>query len=761
MFTTFVGTPQSVTGSNKDLPDDRIFAASERPSPRPKRHQVARACGWCRIQRVKCDNNVPCGNCHSRDRHCSNSASGEFRSLPHAYREIERLRQRVRDLESQLGNERHASQTIFPLPPVSTENSTPSNHDAFRAEYKRNWEGVHISTAYSQQRTWYGPFSLFYFISRMNTYLTAALQQPHLDKHIQPNSVAKSFWSPDCNSLKENEGPQPRSDGHLVQSGQCLTAVQEEFFLNLFWESHHSSLPILNEVEFKDHCKGLWATPGKPRTPSALVDIVIAMSMQYGMTTRTRSLSGTEVGADDPTIAGRWYYRRCQALLSRDLESPTISTVQCQILSVIYLCCASFQNMAHSTLAIAVRTANMLGLHVEPPADMPSAERELRKRIWWSLYTVESKTCMKLDRPFSTCLSSTFCELPADDYEAARIAGSNFATLDENVTWLTYNLQHTKLVLAARSIHTALFDCCLKNSSGENGGLIYDDPAALKRCADFFTTSIQALRTWAQRVPEVLKTERKGNGVSFSTDFSVLYVEQFAPLWVQRQRLLLELLYHNLAMNLHRPFITFPTTPQLTECASLSHALLAAEHGMALTNIMHQIMTQTNILAGWHEAFQWQWNASITLVGYLLASPTSSSTALVRQAIDRALTVFEVFGCGFAAAASAAAVVRGLAEKVDLLKERARLEDAQARATALAAINLAGNYTGNVSHGSGGLLEPNGQDYITNDMLNLMDEVNMAAMQEVLTARPMDMAFMEDGPNGEDFEIQFLPFMSI
>jgi hypothetical protein len=670
--------------------------------------------------------------------------------------EIERLRDKIRQLETQLDDERRGSQVAFPTPPLSTENASPASHSGGRTQQKRHWEGVHISTAVSQQRTWYGPFSLFYFISRMNTYLAAALQQPHPDKHTQPNTVARSFWSPDCNTLKDSDVPQPRRDGRPVQSGQIPT-VQEEYFLSLFWQSHHSSLPVLNEVEFKEHCKSLWVTPGKNRKPSALVDIVIAMSMQYGMTLRTRTSSGTEVDSDDSTIAGRWYYRRCQALLSRDFESPTISTVQCQILSVIYLCCASFQNMAHSTLATAVRTANMLGLHMEPPAEMPKAERELRKRIWWSLYTLESKTCMKLGRPFSTSLESVFCELPADDHETAGTSGSDFAPLDENVTWLTYNLQHTKMVLAVRSIHTTLLDRCSDIYPDEKGGVVYDDPVALKRCANFFSTSITALQTWAQEVPEVLKTERKGDGVSFSTDLSELVVEPFAPLWVQRQRLLLELLYHNLSMNLHRMFITYSTTPQLADSTSGVYATLAAEHGMAITNIMHQIMTQTDILAGWHEAFQWQWNAAITLIGYLLASPESSTATAVRKSVDRALTVFEVFGRSFAAAASAAAVVRGLVDKTDFLKR----EESQVRgATALTATNLAENNIG-MGHSNGGFLEPDGNDYMNNGMLNLMDEVNMAAMHEVLAARPVDMGYLGDTSGIGDFDGQFLPFMSI
>lgn len=101
--------------------------------------------------------------------------------------------------------------------------------------------------------------------------------------------------------------------------------------------------------------------------------------MQYGIAFIPRVginvNAKADVVANDATIAGRWFYRRCQKLLTAESESPSITTLQCHILSVIYLCNASFQNMAHSTLALAVRTAQILGLHLEPPEDIPRAQK--------------------------------------------------------------------------------------------------------------------------------------------------------------------------------------------------------------------------------------------------------------------------------------------------------------------------------------------------------------------------------------------------
>ncbi|KAI0009207.1 fungal-specific transcription factor domain-containing protein [Xylariaceae sp. FL0662B] len=770
MFNTFVGTPQPPTKASDSTcpPSDAQAGRSSssavspppesvdtsthapphpHPPPKRKRQQVARACDWCRVHRIKCDTNVPCTNCKDRGGECSNKGAVEARTLPHAYREIERLRQQVKDLETQLKEERSRSNgaiclSSVPTPPSSSiASSSPAdalNEVGGHAGTKRYWDGIYTSTAHSPQKTLYGPSSLFYFISRMNTYLTSVFQQLHLDNQIQLNSTAKAFAAPDSNLPEDDREPASREAGTAIANSDYLTPTQEEYFMNLFWQSYHSSIPVLNELEFKDHCKSLWETPGKRRRPSALVDIVIAMSMQYGMAriprgSTTGSSLGTDIDSGDSSIAGRWYYRRCQRLLTNELESPSISTLQCQILCVTYLCCGSFQNMSHSGLALATRTAQMLGLHMEPPEDMPAAQREMRKRIWWSLYTLESKTSMKLGRPFSTDLLSTTCSLPADDHETAISAGSDFAPVGENVTWLTYCLQNTKLALNARAVHSAFYDKYSDIYSGDQGRVVYDDPPALERYAEFLVTAMQTLDTWAKAVPEALKTKREGHGEMFSTDRSALVIEQFAPSWLQRQRLLLELLYHNLTMNLYRPFITFPSaslnTPPRTPTAR-SHATSAINHGMALTHIMYQVLSETDILTGWHEAFQWQWNVALTLAGYFFAYPDSSIVPAVREAISRAIDVFDIFGRNFAVANSAALVMRDLATKADFLTGLLRVGDVQ---TPQALQNAP---TGVGGGGGGGLTDGN--------TMRLMDDNNTAAMDNGLA---MDMAFSVDSFN--------------
>ncbi|KAI0858741.1 hypothetical protein F4860DRAFT_289981 [Xylaria cubensis] len=766
MYSTFEGPKAAGMKGDKDEMLEASNPRSFEAPLRPKRQQVARACDSCRMHRIKCDNNVPCNidrNCVSRGEQCINKSPGERRTLPQAYREIDRLKQKVKELEEQLKKERSKQSNVaaatpaqpFALTPPGTSDSSPTPNIISVPTHVPGvnqpvWGGIMTSTGQSPQKTWYGPSSLFYFINRMNTYLSAVFQQLHPDDLIQLKSVAKTFATPDCNPTGDDDKADAKDISQTVSNEAYLTPTQEEYFLNLYWQSYHPTLAILDETEFRRHYRSLATKPGKPRKPSPLVDIVIAVSMQVGMAiaqrNSPRALSAIEVGKDDPSIAGRLYYRRCQRLLYNEQEAPTLMTVQCHTLSAVYTCCAAFQNMCHIALSLAVRSAHMLGLHTEPSSDLPLATRELRRRVWWNLFALESKVCMKLGRPFYADAESTSCGLPAHDHQAASLAGSDFALLDENTTWLTYCLYNSNLLLSAREVHTAFYDKYPEFYRGHTGQVIYDDPVALERYAEFHSIAMKPLDNWAKSVPDALKTKREGDGQPLSTDRSPIIVEQFVPPWLQRQRLLLELLYHCLRLNLYRPFICFPSL--VTESSSLgdmclSHATSAAEHSVAVTRIFHQVVQNTDLLTGYHEAFQWQWNAALTLAGYLFAYPTSSIAADVRESIDLSIVVFEDFGRSFGTSLGAATVMRDLAIKIDFLADLVR--GTNPPATALPSAPSAP-----IAQGA--------QGAATNEfpaVTEIVPPTNEIPFTQDLFAGSMDMAFSVD--NSGDSEMLWPP----
>ncbi|KAM0420279.1 hypothetical protein ACHAPT_011940 [Fusarium lateritium] len=443
-----------------------------------------------------------------------------------------------------------------------------------------------------------------------------------------------------------------------------LTSIQEGYFISLFWQTYHTSLyAVLDEANFKSYYQSLYVNvpAGNPRRPSALVDIVIAMCMQYGTSKLPRGEQGNIVQDNDATMAGRWYYRRAQALLACEVESPSISTLQCHLLCAIYVCAGSFHNMADSISGLAVRTAYMLGLHLDPPKNMPETERQMRIRLWWSVFELDTKVGMKLGRPFLLQNSHIMPGLPKDTLDAAILSGSTFAPITNDTTWLTFNLHRVKLYSTARKIHSAIYGHDLGLVDGKT---VYQDSDHLEDLARAIHPYTKHLDDWVKEIPSTLKTGRKDQGNAFSTDGSLLDIEQYAPIWLQRQRVLLELEYCHLSVNLNRPFISF-AAQQAPGCQGYEMAGRCASHAIELSNITHQALSSTSLLHGWNEAFQWQWNAAMTLVGFVMAYPQHLLTPAARGAIRLAVSALDTFGASFEAAAKAAVIVRTLSSNID------------------------------------------------------------------------------------------------
>ena len=592
-------------------------------------------------------------------------------------REIERLNTRIKELQNQLKN--RDSVSMMPSPPNTSSAPSPRNLDPMEEHRggQKQWEGIWTTRLPCQQTQLHGPSSAFHFLSRLGSHIGLALQVPHVECQLQPSTASRFFASPVTPKTNYSDyfGDYPFNDPVI---GENLSRAQEDYFLGLFWSTYHCTTPILDELEFREHYESLWATSGTVRKPSPLVDIILALCMQYGMTFIPRNdanqTSGMKVDSNDSTIAGRGFFHRCQTLLHSQLETPSLSTLQCCIFTAIYLRDASFVNLAHNSLATAIQAAHVLGLHQEPLGYLSRAQKELRKRIWWSIFTLESKACMALGRPRLSHVSQVKCSLPADDRELGLLSGPNFASASsyEDISWLSYHVQSVKLIAAARAVHIAFEGKCAQVLDANAANSIYDDAKSLETLAGFLSESLQCIRSWVENVPDSLKTQRRGGGKPFSTDRTTLEVDLVVPQWLQRQRLLLEILYHNLIMNLYRPFICFSSPSSSSTPLADSNSISCVNHAIANTSIIHQILTTMDILDGWHESYQFQWNATLSMIGFIFAYPVRPATPSARRTVNNAIAVFDIFKDNFAVAASATNITRDLASKADIFIDRFR-----------------------------------------------------------------------------------------
>lgn len=491
---------------------------------------------------------------------------------------------------------------------------------------------------------------------------TTRLRRPFRACHITIHGPCEFVWKPTSQPMLKHE----RNQIHRRR----YDSSQEEQFLNLFWQSYHITFPILNEKEFRAYYNSLWTNAFSPieakRKPSALVDSILALCLQYGTAYLRTDEADADVKGDDVRFAGRELHRRSQNLLSNEYEMPTISTLQCLIYTALYLSNASMLHMEHQILAVAVGIAHTLGVHHEAMVNLSAAQSSLRRRIWWTLFLLDSKACLELGRPYLINTSDMTGTLPFDDLLEATDFGSSLSLTFADINWLTFHTQCIKLVVMVRSIHTSFYQHCSEVSASHEGTDLYDNPEILESCADHLLRSMKGLQDWVRNVPDALKIPRKGTGEPFSTSRSAIDLDPYVPLWLQHQRLLLELLYHNLKMSLHRPFIRFPPGSNVAFQISVDHSVSCLSHAIITTDILHQVLTEVDVLNGWQQAYQSQWDAALSMLGFGLVHPVFPHSRSARKAIHTAMTNFATLAdnnCSIAALAGA--VTRNLLGKID------------------------------------------------------------------------------------------------
>ncbi|RAO69087.1 uncharacterized protein BHQ10_005099 [Talaromyces amestolkiae] len=639
--------------------------------PLPKRQQVSRACDWCRSLRIKCDSRYPCKNCQAKGRTCNIRGANAAQNCNEAISRIAVLQDRIRDLEKQVeiaksniqddgdiavdddpSRESHEAKVkTEPMPSVSPHLNQMSLYSGRRGKHL---ESIHVQTAHPEQRHCYGRSSSFYFIGRLSSYLGISPNQ------LTPDGLMQMY--PEAQSLKNSLN----SDVSLTEV--YLSKAQEEYFLHLFFPSYNVYYPVIDHAGFMQHYQSLWTSPTL-RESSPLVDIVLALSMQYADALMPRDYAAMRNSIEgivniDAAITGRKFYRRCQLLLTDELEGPSITTLQCHFFSVIYLSNASFHNAAHGHLAMAVRTGIILGLHWNPPESVSDQQAEFRKRLWWTVYALELKMTLDLGRPLAVTMSQIPCP-PPDRHQEDPYT-------HQGTNRFTANKHFIQLMLAGRTVYATFQRKCseaLGQDSSSNS--IYDNPAALEMVAEAVTSAAALnFHTWRQDLPEPLKTKRLNSGQPLSTDRSALNLKESIPLGMSRQRLFLELLFHTLSMNVYRAFICFGSFPQNNNNNTpLAHgnAVLSVNHAITITNIVYQVLKESNFLAGFHETFQWQWNATITLIGFIFAFPNGPLTMPAKDALITAIDVFDIIGKYLGIACSAASVARDLFARIEHL----------------------------------------------------------------------------------------------
>lgn len=515
----------------------------------------------------------------------------------------------------------------------------------------------------------YGLSSLHNLIHRLKVHLYLAYGWVYMEEKLHPKVITLSLASP--SGLDAIDYPADNQRPPDWRDGVFMGKEQEEECLRLFWQSYHCAIPVLDERKFQEHHSSLWSSHNRSddyRDDSALVDVILAMCVQYGMTrveqNRSPLAKGGEYNITDPSNAGRWYFKRSQALLKAELENPSILLLQCQILSVVYLRDASLFHMASSTVAAAIQTTYSLGLHMETNEFSNIHESELHKRLWCMVFALEGKMSMDYGRPF---LAQTLSiQLPRDDHELASRSAELFVPYSRlKITWLTYHVQHVKLIRISREVFSKTYNYVAQQLASQVQETFGHDKDIVRRCDAVLIQELDNLKDWSDKVPKELQYHSTASRAPTDREMSVSDMTRQTPLWLQRQRVMLRLLYHDIFLSLCRPFAIFPS-PNEPVFAPTQSALECLNHSMAITDIAREALGDINVLDGWHRAYQFQWDAALCMIAFAFANLESPLIDQILLKVGDAISVLDTFGRCFAVARSATEIIRDLRGKLQI-----------------------------------------------------------------------------------------------
>ncbi|RAK95309.1 putative transcription factor [Aspergillus ibericus CBS 121593] len=493
------------------------------------------------------------------------------------------------------------------------------------------------------------------FIARINKFCSG-VSQLACSSTTLGHSPAPDDWSPfPPNALQD------------TTSTECnLTPSQINRVLVIFWTRLQPLVPIVSREDLRV------PDSSSPEPFSPLRDAVTAYSMQYiyytGLHTRLLGLHWDQSqSVKQSSMVGLPYFQRClQATTqySMTFSEPSMATLQCYCFMALYLLDAGQHAPAYNMIGLALRIAQSLNIDLETRPGATVQGCELFHRIWWTLNHLDFRCSRHLGKPISVRLQDCMCPLPTSESHSLLDPGSTL-----------YHTQSIRLTAAALTIIESTG--CISIPAQRQ-----KEPTEIENRARILSDELHHLHQWRT---DLQSHEPFGNLKLDVADTPADPDEEpeVELTYIMRQPMeillttLLELQYHNVIITLHRVFIQFPSHPLIPKSSPRAdaHNATALNHALAMIRLTHHRMATCDVLHGVPEVYQYQWNAVLTLVGFMLAYPYCHRCPRARRYIRLALEIFDSAGSKSAAMVRAAALTRHLSSKVDTLLRILNIDD--------------------------------------------------------------------------------------
>ncbi|KAL4867276.1 hypothetical protein BDV12DRAFT_171623 [Aspergillus spectabilis] len=417
--------------------------------------------------------------------------------------------------------------------------------------------------------------------------------------------------------------------------------------MRIFWSRLRPLMPI---VEWRD------LDPSSEHKP--LQDAITAFSLHYiyysGLHTRLIGLNWPQFQHRKSTV-GMPYFQRCLSAVTRlgTLAGPSLSVIQCYCYLTLYLLDVGHHQAAYNMVGLALRIAQSLNYMDARHRGQQACQ--LFRRLWWTLIHLDFRCSRHVGKPVTINVDDLMWLRPSREPQDMHLSNG-----------LLYHTESIRLTAAALTVNEAMGHHSLLD--GAVG------PTHFEKRATDLSDRIYHLQQWRDELPQEqsfasirVEVPAFPPDTKESLDPGDHNMEQ--PSMVILLSTLLLLQYHNVVISLHRVFIQFPNYPLVPKShpKADAHAATALNHALTMIRFAHVRMATHDILHGLSEIYQYQWNAVITIIGFMLAYPYCHRCSRAREHLDLALEIFDSAGSENTTATRAAALTRHLCKKVDTL----------------------------------------------------------------------------------------------